>query len=359
MTHIASFPTELLSSIFDNIDSNRQLAECRLVCKHWNDPAARSMLGNTITITSDKTASRLFRHLFLDPSKIPLVKHLSFNLNDDELPMNIHKLLLLAVGPNIVNLTGFVKSEEFFKVLFDIVDSSSEAFTKLETVPSYTGSDVDFNTTVALKFKNSLMYPIVALGGQTTPAATNFLKNLDQFPKLDMVIFQGHVDGLEWMEDLLRSNSNLDGFGLGNFVIKNFLANTRRLEGVNSWLTSNVQQERALEYILIKSPMFRPEAVMYLCYKYPNMKYIELKGKIWSPEGRDATEDDVFSTLTLILNAIKKIEFKVIQLVLPKNFSLMAAMKFLPMRDEDIVFSIEEIKGENEVVLSLTDIILD
>ncbi|KAK4513275.1 uncharacterized protein ATC70_011843 [Mucor velutinosus] len=359
MTHITSLPAELLSAIFDTIDSNHQLAECRLVCKHWNDPAARSMFGNTIVITSDKTASRLFRHLFLDPCKIPLIRHLSFELDDNHLPMNTYKLLLLAVHPNIVNLTGFANSERFFKALFDIIDKSSQEFTQLETMPSYTGLDVDFNTTVALKLKKSLMYPIVVLGGQTTPAAKDFLRNLDQFPKFDMVILRGHLDGLEWLEDLLRCNPHLDGLGIGNLVIKDFLADMRGLQGVVSWLTSNVQQEGALEFILIDSPMFRPEALMYFCYKYPNMKYIQLKGKIWLPEGRAATDDDVFTTLTLILDAVKKIECKVIRLVLPRNTSLLAVMKFLPKREEDLEVSIEDIGGQNEVVLSLTDVMVD
>ncbi|GAN01953.1 hypothetical protein MAM1_0014d01390 [Mucor ambiguus] len=359
MAHITALPAELLSAIFDNIDSNHQLAQCRLVCQHWNDPAARSMFGNTITITSDKAASRLFRHLFLHSPKIPLIRHLNFELEDDELPMNTYRLLLLAIHPNIVNMTGSVKSEAFFKVLFDIIDSSPQEFAKLETVPSYTGPNVDFNITVALKFKKSLVFPTVALDGKTTSVVKDFLRNLDQFPKLDTIIFRGHLDGLEWMEDLLRSNSNLDGFGIGNFVIKNFLADRRGMHGIIPWFHSGVQQEEALEYILINSPMFRPEAIMYFCYKYPNLKYIELKGRIWVPEGRNATDDDIFITLALILDAVKKVEIRVIHLVLPKNISMLAAMKFLPKREEDIDFSIEEIGGQNEVVFSLIDEMVD
>lgn len=315
------------------------------------------MFGNTITITSDKVASRLFRHLFLDYSKIPLIKHLDFQLeDDDDLPMNIHRLLLLAVHPTIESLTGSVKSYQFFKVLFDIVDSSSDEFTGLETVPLYTGPDVDFNTTVALKFKKSLVCPAVALRGQTTLAAKDLLKNLDQFPKLGMVLLRGHLDGLDWMEYLLRSNPDLSCLGIVNFdITKNFLSDMRSMPNIVSWCHSTVQQEKALKQIIIHSHKFLPKAIMYLCYKYPNVQYFELKGKLYVPEGRPVTDSDVFIMLNLILEAVKKIESKVIQLVLPKSVSLLEAMKFLPTREEDIEFSIEEINGQNELVLNLMD----
>ncbi|GAN03424.1 hypothetical protein MAM1_0040d02877 [Mucor ambiguus] len=356
MVHIKSLSAELLSAIFDTIGSNHQLAECKLVCKYWKTPAARSMLGNTITINSDKAASRLFKHLFQDPSRIDLVKHIDFELNEDDLSINTYKLLLLAVHPNIENLTGSVQSKRFFKVLVDVIDSSSQDFTKLKTVPLYTGPDADINTTVALKLKNSLVYPILALGGQTTSAAKDLLSNLDQFQNLDTVMLRGHLDGLEWMEDLLRSNSNLEGFGAVNFVFNNPLANMTRFEDFNSWLVSQVQQETALGYILISSPVILPEVLTYFSYKYPNLKYIELKGKIWTPGGRFATESDYFHAVDLIFDVIKKIKFKLIQLVLPRKISFMAAMEYLLSREENIEFSIEEFSGQQEVVLSLTDV---
>ncbi|KAL9553879.1 hypothetical protein MBANPS3_003085 [Mucor bainieri] len=357
MVHISLLPAELLSAIFDTIDSSHQLTECRLVCRQWNDPAARSMFGNIITITSDKAASRLFRHLLLDSSKIPLIKHLHFELEDNDLPMNTNQLLLLAVHPNIENLTGSVKSDQFFKVLFDIVDSSpEEGFAKLDTVPSYTGPDVDFNAAVALKFKKSLICPIVPLAGQTTAATKDLLRSLDQFPKLDAVLFEGHLDGLDWMEDLLRCIPNLQGFAIRNLAIKNFLADASGMQTVWSWFHFNVQQEPAMECIVIDSPKFRPEAVLYLCYKYPNLKYFKLEGKLWMPEVRfTMNDDDVFTTLSVILHTVKKIESKVIRLVLPNTVSMLAAMKFLDKRDEDMEFSIEEIDGRNELVFTLLD----
>ncbi|KAL9550519.1 hypothetical protein MBANPS3_004682, partial [Mucor bainieri] len=277
MTNIISLSAELLSAIFDTIDSNHQLAECKLVCKHWKAPAARSMLGNRLAIASDKAASRLFRHLFQDPSRIDFVKHLHFELDNDDLPINIYRLLLLAVHPSIVCLTGSVKSRKFFDVLLGVIHSSREEFVKLKTVPLYTGPGVDFNMTVALKLKKSLVYPILALGGQTTSAAKDFLRNLDQFPNLNILMLRGHLDGIEWMEDLLRSNSDLEGFGAVNFVFNNLFADARRSEDLGPWLALSVKQETALGYLLINSPMLLPDMPIYFLYKYPNLKYIELK----------------------------------------------------------------------------------
>jgi len=328
MTNITSVPAELLSVVFDNIESNLQLAECRLVCRKWNDPAARSMLGNKITINSEKAASRLFRHLYLDPSKIPLIRHLDFRLDEDNLPMNVYKLLLLTFTPSIVNLTGSVKSKRFFTALFDIVNTSPQTFANLATLPLYSGSDADFNTTVALKFKDSLLYPTLRLSGQTTQTTKDFLKDLDQFQNLGMVILRGHVNGLEWMEDLLKSNSDLEGFGVINF---------------------------ALQYLMISS-VCRPEVLEYFSYKYPELKYIELKGRVWLPERGLPTESDVFTTVDRILNVVKKIECKVISLVLPRNASLMAAIKYVSGREEDIEFSIADFRGETEVILNLTNV---
>ncbi|KAF1805608.1 hypothetical protein V8B55DRAFT_1411133 [Mucor lusitanicus] len=360
MTTIKALSAELLSAIFNTIDSNHQLAECTLVCKQWKTPAAMAMLGNTITITSDKVASKVFKHLFQDPSRIAFVKHLNFELDDDHLPIHIYKLLLLAVHPDIEDMTGSVKSKQFFRVLLNALDSSSKEFTKLQTVPLYTGPGVDINTTVALKLRKSLTFPNLALGGQTTSAARDFLRNLDQFENLDTVALRGHLDGLEWMEDLLRSNPYLEGLGVVDFVFNNLFADDMtRCGGLNSWLASHVRQETALGYIVISSSMLRPEVLQYFSYKYPNLAYIELKGRIWLPEGRLASESDFFEAVDLVLNVVKKIDFKVIQLVLPRKVSLMAAMKYLPSREENIEFSIEEYNGHQEVVLNLIDVIDD
>ncbi|KAL7313087.1 killer toxin resistant protein [Mucor circinelloides] len=355
MTNIVSLPAELLSVIFDNVESNLQLAECRLVCRKWNDPAARSMLGNKITINSEKAASRLFRHLFLDPSKIPLIRHLDFRLDEDNLPMNIYKLLLLTFTPSIVNLTGSVKSKRFFTALFDIVDTSPQTFANLATLPLYSGSDADFNTTVALKFKDSLLYPTLRLSGQTTQTTKDFLKDLDQFQNLGMVILRGHVNGLEWMEDLLKSNSDLEGFGVINFEFKGFGPTLTRIGGMDSWFASSVQQENSLQYLMISS-VCRPEVLEYFSYKYPELKYLELKGRVWLPERGLPTESDVFTTVDRILNVAKKIECKVISLVLPRNASLMAAIKYVSGREEDIEFDIADFRGETEVILNLTNV---
>ncbi|KAL9536445.1 hypothetical protein MBANPS3_012646, partial [Mucor bainieri] len=121
MSSIASLNEELLDLMFNNIKSTKQLSICRLVCKSWNESAAKAMLGRTIIIKTELKAIKVFKHLIIDSSKAKYIKHMHFVFDGAELPVIVEELLRIALTPNVERISGCVKPDVFFTTMFDIL----------------------------------------------------------------------------------------------------------------------------------------------------------------------------------------------------------------------------------------------
>lgn len=133
MTQLSKLSDELLINIFSSIDRISQVAECRLVCRHWNGLAEKAMLGHDIALSSDGGLLRLYTVLIKHPKKATLIKHLHFK-SKIEFTVLLKEFLGIAVTHNIESLTGDLYEKQFFDTLIDIVKTSPIKFDKLKTL---------------------------------------------------------------------------------------------------------------------------------------------------------------------------------------------------------------------------------
>ncbi|KAL9536963.1 hypothetical protein MBANPS3_012212 [Mucor bainieri] len=330
MTKIKALPQELLFAVLNCIDSVAHLAQCRLVSKAWHEPATRAMLGKKITIKSDKDAFKLYRHLFRDSSKLPLLKHLHFELTENNLPFIIEELLHLTFTPYIQRLTGSVKANQFFTTLFEIADQSLSGFDQLEDLPTYTGTSRTITDQRQVKF-----------GGIVRTFAVTVLKS-------------GSTDGdtVVW-SNYLHTFRNLTAFALEGFPtgiggIDKKTMTRMTTEEVTSWATSNVSKETTLETLNIKA-LCRPELIEYLVFKYPNVANITIKGELWYPNEDVAVAQD---NLTRVLVAVKRIRQKKLVLILPPTITFKDIKKVLS--DSDIIaLAVKQIDGQYQLEMKI------
>lgn len=114
-------PAELLLSIFHHFKKLSHLAECRLVCSAWREPAERAMLEYTIVIPLNEAKMRsLHAFLQVDPKKANLVKQLQFGYNISLDSVIAMELLQLLLTPNIESITGYVCDANFINFLMNI-----------------------------------------------------------------------------------------------------------------------------------------------------------------------------------------------------------------------------------------------
>ncbi|KAL9538939.1 hypothetical protein MBANPS3_010577 [Mucor bainieri] len=324
------------------METAAELAQLRTVCRNWDDPAAKAMFGRKIFIKSELGAIKLYRHLFRDPPKIPLIRHLDFNLDTTELPIIVEELLHLAFKPNIRWLTGTVKAEKFFTTVFDIVDNSPQEFDKLEKMPELDGQ------TVAIAAKRLILIKNFTSCIKMSISRTS--EKLDQFPILTGLTIAGHANGLQAIENVLKHCPHLLEVNFEDFQWDD-PNNTRVMlkEEVDAWVSANVKKDTVMETIVINSTC-RPELVEYMTSKYTNIEQIEIDGQLWMPSHNLSLSN---GNLERILNAISKVQVKQIRLILPASTKMKDAVKISKSRSENIEFDLEDIDGTEELILKL------
>ncbi|KAL9538940.1 hypothetical protein MBANPS3_010578 [Mucor bainieri] len=347
MSKTAALPDELLLNIFNYIDS------CRITCKSWNNPAAEAMFGKKIPINTELGAIKLYRHLFRDPSKIPLIKHMDFTLDSDDLPIIFEELLRLAFTPSIQQVTGSVKAVGFFTTIFDIIGASKLEFEDLSNLPIYSGkssnsNDISIKKLFAIKNHcSSLMIPVPR--ERTASNNWRLLLALDQFKALISLDLQGNADGLKDLEEVSKGCPRLTILKFTNFEL---CAPTQReltKVEIDAWNAANVTKQESVRTIEINST-YRPEMIEYLVYKYPNIKSIEIKGTVWS-SNRDASLNN--GSVARVLDAIQHIKSTNVTVLLPVATKMKDAVRFSKSRDEDIEFDIEELENREQLLLRI------
>lgn len=127
-------PKEILLAMLGFVSDQGQLSECRLVCKSWRRPAERCMLGQQITLKSNKAMPSLYDLLFDDPYKSSLIKYLHFDVPGSEFFIMFNELMYLAIAPNMKAIAGFVESHAFYNTMIETVDKSKLKFSKLKSM---------------------------------------------------------------------------------------------------------------------------------------------------------------------------------------------------------------------------------
>lgn len=352
MPTISTLPRELLFAILNNVPNVKQLAQCRLVCKHWDESATKAIFAKKITIKSEEQAFKLYRHLYRDMSKVSLLKHLHFELDGDDLHFIVKELLQLTFTPSIQRFTGFARADRFFTTLFNIIDRSPSSFDQLKDMTKYTGVDMSISDQRLLKFGSIVR--ILSLGVFKEIASVNstviWIDHLHVFRNLTEFTLKGAPNGLNNIEQIIEGCHYLSTLNLENMDYGGQIMAKMTTEEVISWASNNVNKEESLRTLSIKT-LCRPELIEYLLFKYPNVANITIDGRFWS-SSNDLVVDH--ANLSRVLDAVKRIRQKQLKLILPPTIIIMKnALEFFTTPDEVITLGIELIQGQTQLVMKM------
>ncbi|KAF1805412.1 hypothetical protein V8B55DRAFT_1573939 [Mucor lusitanicus] len=353
MAKVHTFPEELLIIVFNSIDAVARLAQCRLVCKGWNEPATRVMLSKKISVTSEEQALQLYRHLFKDPRKTSLIKHLHFELDEEHLPLVIEHLLRLTFTPKIQKFTGFAKADKFFTTLFEIADNTASSFDQLQSLTEYTGESDDISSQQYLKFKGAVRTFTLEItkASSGNSSSITWTEQLKEFPNLSKFILEGYPDWLEGIDYRIKECHYIKTLILKDidYGAQNHGKLSKR--DVRIWIADkHVKKVKSLRTIRIEA-LCRAELIEYLLFKYPNVTDITIKGDVWVPTYNRPNMDQ--DNLNRILDAVRTVRQKHINLVLPENIKMKNVIEFATTRDEDIRFTIEQINNQSQLVMKI------
>ncbi|KAL9536961.1 hypothetical protein MBANPS3_012210 [Mucor bainieri] len=333
MSTINALSNELLLTIYNHIDSVAHLAQCRL-----------------ITVKSEEQALKLYRHLFHDPRRTPLIKHLHFELDSTALSFVIEDLLRMVFTSNIEQLTGSVKADKFFNTLFDIGDQDPSQFNHLKSIPKYTGNDHVISNNRLLKFKSAVHSFKLTVDDTHRVGNRSWSTEFDQFPNLATFTLKGVPSLLQGIEKQIQLCHKLKTLNLVDINYSGQSMTRINKDQLIAWATRSVRKENSLRTVNVEA-LCRAELVEYLLYKYPNVTNITIKGELWFPTNNSLILDH--DNLNRILDAVKNIQEKEITLILPADIKMKHVIEFAITREEDIGFNIKQINDQNQLVMEI------
>ncbi|CAO0801107.1 unnamed protein product [Mucor circinelloides] len=271
MVNILSLPKELFSRIFEHIDSNVQLAQCRLVCSEWNSPANTAMFSNTIVFKTKSKALALYAQLFIDPSKGKLIRHIYFDKDFDCFWM-VKAIFDVAHSLNLESLKGESLTTECCNTLLDIIKASPTAFNKVKVMPRYKDainkafSDVlraCRYTLSEIDIDNKKIY--------LNNTIKEFAPTFNTFDNLKTLNYSGSFKQISEIELLLKGCIHLEKMTLGNLID----GEAMEKQNLKVWMETEVNQVESLKELTINHQC-RCDVMEYLTYKYPNLKNINI-----------------------------------------------------------------------------------
>ncbi|KAL9550240.1 hypothetical protein MBANPS3_004825 [Mucor bainieri] len=273
MARISSLPEELLLKIFKCINSNQQLAHCRLVCAQWSRSADKAMFSNTLVLKSPEKALALYVQLYNNPPKGKLVQHVYIDASFDVFSI-LKSMLIEAFLPNIKAFSGETTNPGFYSMLLDVVRKSPTALKNLTTLPKY---NLDVDQTyhdVLLAIKDTLSEIDINnerkyMSSFMTDLASHFssfinLKTL----KLCAVFLQ-----LSDLDLLLEGCIHLTALDLD--IVMEGISSMVEAD-LDAWVASgDITQMRNVQQLTIRHEC-RAYVIEYLVYKCPNVNHIKV-----------------------------------------------------------------------------------
>lgn len=309
----------------------------------------RELLARRIDIKSENKAMKLYKYIVANPSQSKHIRHVHFTFDNAVLPLIVTELLPIVITPNIRKLTGSVKSDIFFTTLFSIIDKAP--LDKLTTLPIYNGYNSGLNLERILKLKSSTVSLKITLYNFSSGTLWNFVRQLDQFPKLTTLNIKGYVRNFIELETALKRCSHLVTLTIYDFEFKELPKKGMQIRDFGVWLKCNVKKELSLKTLKVESTCC-PEFVEYLTYKYPNITSLSFDGKLWHPDGSIAINN---GNLDRVLNAVATIPSKHFNFIIPSQTRMKDAFRFCKSRLEDIQYSLKEYQGKDELVITLEE----
>ncbi|KAL9556568.1 hypothetical protein MBANPS3_001796 [Mucor bainieri] len=313
MPRWTSLPVEILIHIFQFIQSAKQLGECRLVHKTWDNPAESAMLGQEITLHNCTAFRRLINHLEKKPAKGKLVRYL--NLDFPYVDMDRHSLkhaFELFFTPHLQVLKGQMLSQNsdmVYQIIWDIVENSRQNFHRLIYLGNTRSTTSTYWRTVSL-FKQSLQRldlqftdcdDITGVNNRhLTHDVALEIGRFTQLQHLDLQMF--YDDSIVDMERIL-DNCN----ALHHLRVAISMNHSESLE--DYFQVNQIRKiDNAMSLVLYTDPGESPILLEYCTTKYPHIQRIVYE----SPDGPPGFAEDLesFSRELEILNSVPHYEME-------------------------------------------------
>lgn len=267
MVNILALPEEILSKIFGYIDSNVQLAQCRLVCLKWSHPANSALFSNTIIFKTKEKALALYGQLFNDPSKGCLIRYIHFEKTFDAFWM-VKAIFNTASIANVERFSGITTTPDFYTWILDFTKGTTSAFPKLKQLPKYNKALGKAYYDALLKFRSTITTIDIGQNLEYLNDTTkNLIQQLGTFENLTTLKYNGRFRQLSEMELLLKGCNHLRSLMLRAFLDDQAMDKAT----LDAWMTQNaVAQVESLEKLIITGHG-ECNLAEYLTYKYPNI----------------------------------------------------------------------------------------
>ncbi|KAF1805411.1 hypothetical protein V8B55DRAFT_1068905 [Mucor lusitanicus] len=279
-----------------------------------------------------------------------LLEHLHFELNEDNLPFTIEKLLQLTFTPSIKRFTGSVKADKFFDTLFGIVDQSPASFDQLEEMTEYTGANQGISDQRRVKFPSIVRafdLRVVAIDAPTD--TVHWSNHFFTFRNLTTFTLKGIPTGLDGIEYQIKGCHYLKTLNLQDIDYGGQTMARMTTEEVTNWWTASNAIKEELFITLNIEALCRPELIEYLTFKYPNVANITIKGRLWFPSNDLEVAQ---GNLKRILDAVKGLRRKKLELILPPTITITNIIRVLSNTDV-ITLASKQIDGQNQLEMKI------
>ncbi|KAL9552079.1 hypothetical protein MBANPS3_003972, partial [Mucor bainieri] len=265
-------PLELLGHVLSFISSLKDLAQCRLVCKHLNLSAQRAMLSKPITISSISEAKALLYHLENNKEMGKLITSLEIKKDKDNKTDEVINLLPLVFTPAMKSFKGYIKKPEFFQRLIDIAKASGTTFNNLQVIPDPSYNCMNEYYKAILHFKNTLQHVHIYYQ-YTTNIPWHVFNQFGEFVNLTSLDIDGDVETVQDLNRMLAPCSRLQELKMCAYGMLHEAMNEADLL---DWMEEqHVEQVNSLTKVEIQGAE-QPDIAEYLVYKYPNMKEVSV-----------------------------------------------------------------------------------
>lgn len=126
MAPITALAKETLQLLFSHINSTKQLAQCRLVCKRFNPIAEKAMFDCSVVINIENQAFSLLQHLVRCQRKGISHFHWDFETTMLKMPQVFKHLLTFILTSKTVSLTGCIQGDKLYDLIDGIVQQLPE-----------------------------------------------------------------------------------------------------------------------------------------------------------------------------------------------------------------------------------------
>ncbi|KAI8645058.1 hypothetical protein BD408DRAFT_429858 [Parasitella parasitica] len=301
---IYKLPLELLSAVFQFVDSVQQMAQCRLVCKSWNICAEPAMFGKPFVIKTLHAAWSLYRHLYSNPNNGMQIKYFAFinSRNCGNLAALQLELLQYVFNPNLEVVRLLFTADDnalFFNQVRKIAKDPRYQFKKLRIFQSSQFYDTSYKLTL-LAFRQTIQQVRIE------PSDDRFVNCLHKFKCLTVVEVDMNSSNLEQLNAALSECHSLQEVKM----VRGMPTASRTTEQLRFWAKRNVSTVDTVKKISFSGIYPSPEVIEFLTIKYPQIEsaYVSILYQVCDYQAYREFTDRVINAFGRLAPAVYQIK---------------------------------------------------